>query len=134
MPPKFLGGPTPDIAGNDRRDVLAEWLASPENPYFATNLANIVWAHFFGRGIIHEVDDVRVSNPPSIAELLGELGQTIHRQPLRFQETGARHLHLAHVSAFVADQRIQRRRRAQLLAQPGPPHAGRSAAWMSSRR
>ena len=29
--------------------MLAEWLASPENPYFATNLANRVWAHFFGR-------------------------------------------------------------------------------------
>ena len=36
------------------------WLASPDNPYFATNLANIVWAHFFGRGIIDEVDDVRI--------------------------------------------------------------------------
>ena len=30
--------------------MLAKWLASPENPYFATNLANIVWAHFFGIG------------------------------------------------------------------------------------
>jgi Protein of unknown function (DUF1549)/Protein of unknown function (DUF1553) len=75
MTPKFLGGPTPDIAGRDRRVVLAEWLASPENPYFATNLANIVWAHFFGRGIIQEVDDVRVTNPPVNPELLGELGK-----------------------------------------------------------
>ena len=75
MAPKFLGGPTPDIAGRDRRVVLADWLASPENPYFATNLANIVWAHFFGRGIIQEVDDVRVTNPPVNPELLGELGK-----------------------------------------------------------
>ena len=52
-----------------------KWLASPENPWFATNLANIVWAHFFGRGIINEVDDVRVSNPPVNAELLAELGK-----------------------------------------------------------
>ncbi|MCA9058997.1 MAG: DUF1549 domain-containing protein [Planctomycetaceae bacterium] len=74
MPPKFLGGATPDLAGRDRREVLAEWLASPENPYFATNLANIVWAHFFGQGIIEQVDDVRVSNPPVNAELLEELG------------------------------------------------------------
>ena len=64
MPPKFLGGAAPDCTGRDRREVLAEWLASPENPYFAKNLANIVWAHFFGRGIVDEVDDVRVSNPP----------------------------------------------------------------------
>lgn len=75
MKPKFLGGIEPDLAGRDRREVLAQWLASPENPYFAKNLGNIVWAHFFGRGIIHEVDDVRVSNPPVNAELLDELGK-----------------------------------------------------------
>ena len=54
---------------------MAEWLVSKENPFFATNLANMVWAHFFGKGIIDEVDDVRVSNPPSNAELLKELGR-----------------------------------------------------------
>lgn len=73
--PKFLGGAVPDVKGKDRREVLANWLASPDNPYFATNLANIVWAHFFGRGIIDQVDDVRVSNPPVNAELLAELGK-----------------------------------------------------------
>jgi hypothetical protein len=75
MKPKFLGGITPDVAGKDRREVLSKWLASPENPYFATNLANIVWAHFFGMGIINDVDDVRVSNPASNPELLAELGK-----------------------------------------------------------
>jgi hypothetical protein len=75
MKPKFLGGATPDVAGKDRRQVMGSWLASPENPYFATNLSNIVWAHFFGKGIIDEVDDVRVSNPPSNGELLNELGK-----------------------------------------------------------
>ncbi|MEY2727572.1 MAG: hypothetical protein RLZZ458_3439, partial [Planctomycetota bacterium] len=75
MKPKFLGGIEPDLAGRDRRQVMAEWLASPENPFFAKNLANIVWAHFFGRGIIEQVDDVRVSNPPVNAELLDELGR-----------------------------------------------------------
>jgi hypothetical protein len=75
MPPKFLGGAVPEIAGRDRREVLAEWLASSENPFFAKNLANIVWAHFFGRGIVHEVDDVRVSNPPVNDPLLEALGE-----------------------------------------------------------
>jgi hypothetical protein len=75
MPPKFLGGAVPDVAGKDRRKVLAEWLASAENPFFAKNLANIVWAHFFGRGIVHDVDDVRVSNPPVNAALLETLGK-----------------------------------------------------------
>jgi hypothetical protein len=75
MKPKFLGGAEPNVAGKDRREVLSKWLASPDNPYFATNLANIVWGHFLGRGIIHEVDDVRVSNPASNPELLQELGK-----------------------------------------------------------
>ena len=74
--PKFLGGKTPDIErSDDRRKVLAEWLASPDNPFFAENLANIVWAHFFGRGIVEPVDDVRVSNPPSNRALLEKLGE-----------------------------------------------------------
>jgi hypothetical protein len=77
MKPKFLGGPVPDLAGRDRRAVLAEWLASPQNHYFARNLANIIWAHFFGRGIIEPVDDVRVSNPPSNEELLAELARRL---------------------------------------------------------
>lgn len=73
MAPKFLGGAVPDVTGKDRRKVLAEWLASPENPYFARNLANIIWSHFLGVGIIDPVDDVRISNPASNPELLDEL-------------------------------------------------------------
>jgi hypothetical protein len=74
MTPKFLGDDTPEIPKeSDRREVLAQWLASPKNPFFARNLANLVWAHFFGQGIIEPVDDVRVSNPPSNPELLDEL-------------------------------------------------------------
>jgi hypothetical protein len=73
MEPKFLGGETPDVKGKDRRQIMADWLASSENPYFARNLSNIVWAHFFGQGIINEVDDVRVSNPPVNVALLDTL-------------------------------------------------------------
>jgi hypothetical protein len=73
MKPKFLGGIEPDTAGKDRRVVLAKWLASDQNPYFGRNLANIVWAHFMGKGIINEVDDVRVSNPPVNEALLSTL-------------------------------------------------------------
>jgi hypothetical protein len=76
MPAKFLGATTPaDVAGKDRRVVLATWLASPENPYFAKNLSNVVWNHFFGQGIVNEVDDIRISNPASNQELLDEMGK-----------------------------------------------------------
>lgn len=75
MPPKFLGGDQPDLAGRDRRVVVAEWLTSKDNVMFRENLANIVWAHFFGRGLVDEVDDVRVSNPASNEPLLEKLGE-----------------------------------------------------------
>jgi hypothetical protein len=77
MEPKFLGGDVADVKGKDRREVLADWLVSPQNPYFARNLANMVWAHFFGRGIIDPVDDVRVSNPASNPELLDALARKV---------------------------------------------------------
>ena len=74
MKPKFLGGETPELKpGEDRRKVLAEWLASPRNPFFARNISNIIWAHFTGVGVVEPVDDVRVSNPPSNPELLDEM-------------------------------------------------------------
>lgn len=75
MAPKFLGGTAPEVAGKDRRVILAKWLASPENPWFATSFANRVWAHFFGSGIVEPVDDFRVSNPATNPELLAELGK-----------------------------------------------------------
>ena len=77
MKPKTLGGPAPDIEGQDPRKALAEWLASPENSQFSQTQANIIWSHFFGRGIVEPVDDVRISNPPSNKELLEELGKKL---------------------------------------------------------
>ncbi len=75
MKPKFLGGDVPDVAGKDRRVVLAEWLASKDNPYFAKSFVNRVWAHFFGIGIVEPVDDFRVSNPATNPQLLDALAQ-----------------------------------------------------------
>lgn len=77
MPHRFLGGELADVANKDPRKVLAEWMTSSENRLFRRNLANRLWAHFFGRGIIHPVDDVRVSNPASNERLLEELGRRL---------------------------------------------------------
>jgi hypothetical protein len=85
MEPKFLGGSMADVKDKDRRAVLAEWLTSKENPYFSRNLSNIVWAHFFGRGIINEVDDVRVSNPPVNEPLLAQLAQNFSESGYDFK-------------------------------------------------
>ncbi|MFM7783621.1 MAG: DUF1549 domain-containing protein, partial [Gammaproteobacteria bacterium] len=75
VPPKFLGGISPDTAGKDRREIMAAWLTASDNAFFSQNLVNIVWAHFFGPGLVNDVDDVRISNPPVNKELLEELSR-----------------------------------------------------------
>ena len=73
VPPKFLGEDAPDTKGKDRRQVLADWVASPKNPFFPRHIANLVWAQYMGRGIVEPVDDARLSNPPSNPELMDAL-------------------------------------------------------------
>jgi hypothetical protein len=57
----------------DRRDVLADWLTGPQNPYFSRSIVNRVWANFMGRGLVEAVDDMRLTNPPSNTPLLTAL-------------------------------------------------------------
>ena len=54
----------------DRRIPLAEWLTSPQNPYFTRAIVNRVWANFFGVGLVEKVDDLRLTNPASNEELM----------------------------------------------------------------
>jgi hypothetical protein len=72
----FFDGGTPNWSP-DRppRAELADWLVSAKNPYFARNMANRVWAHFFGIGILDPVDEPGENNPPSHPELIEELGK-----------------------------------------------------------
>ncbi|MBI2808221.1 MAG: DUF1549 domain-containing protein [Planctomycetes bacterium] len=71
-----LGDTTsPERKLGDRRLILADWMTSPKNPYFARNLANRTWAHFLGRGLVEPIDDVRDTNPPSNPELLDALSK-----------------------------------------------------------
>lgn len=66
--------PSANPAG-DRRLPFAEWMTKPDNPFFARNLANRVWAWMLGRGLVEPVDDVRATNPPSNPELLDALAK-----------------------------------------------------------
>jgi len=77
MDHRFLGGDYPDIEDKDPRKVLATWMTDPSNDLFRENLANRIWSHMFGRGIIDPIDDIRISNPPSIPALLTELGRKL---------------------------------------------------------
>jgi hypothetical protein len=76
MAPKFLGGDVPTITpAQDRREVLASWLTSTENPFFAKSIANRIWYHLSGKGIVDPVDDFRDSNPSCNDELLDALAR-----------------------------------------------------------
>jgi len=69
-----LAEPVDDAAASgSRRERLAAWMTSGENNWFARNLANRLWAHFMGRGLVEPVDDFRLTNPPSNADLLDAL-------------------------------------------------------------
>ncbi len=61
----------------DRRIKFAHWLTSPDNPYFAKAITNRVWANFYGVGLVEEVDDLRISNPPSNSELFDAATQHV---------------------------------------------------------
>jgi hypothetical protein len=74
MPPKFLEGEAPKLNGKEPyRPVLARWLTAAENPYFARAMVNRLWAQFFGRGLVHPVDNLMKDNPPSHPELFEAL-------------------------------------------------------------
>ena len=70
-----------ETPAGDRRSLFADWMTSPDNQWFASNIVNRVWAHLLGRGIVEPVDDFRLTNPPTNPELLDALAK-------RFVESG----------------------------------------------
>ena len=86
LPPRPLDGPAlPLESPADRREYFAEWLVSPENPFFARALVNRVWKNFMGRGLVEAVDDIRDANPPSNPALFAALTRDFvdHRYDVR---------------------------------------------------
>ncbi len=72
--PTFLGGEV--LPANYQGDILqrlADWMTSVNNPYFAKATVNRLWNHYFGRGIVEPVDDMRATTPPSVEGLLDAL-------------------------------------------------------------
>jgi hypothetical protein len=69
----------------DPRQKLVDWMVDAKNPFFARAVVNRYWAHFFGRGIIDPLDDMRVTNPPSNPELLDALAADLvaHKYSLK---------------------------------------------------
>ena len=76
MPPAPLDGESVPInSSRDRRELLADWMLDPSNPFFAKTHVNRVWRHFMGRGLVESDDDMRATNPPTHPELLDHLAQ-----------------------------------------------------------
>ena len=77
---RFLDGREPQRRpGISSRKLLAEWITSPENPYFARAAVNRIWAEFFGAGLAEPLDDVNDGTASGHLELLDLLAR-------RFQE------------------------------------------------
>jgi len=87
MPPRYLGQTTATLTGDvDRLEALADWVARPDNPFFARTQVNRIWYHLLGRGIVEPNDDFRASNPPSNGPLLEALTRDFaaHHFDLRY--------------------------------------------------
>ncbi len=77
-PPTPLDADPMDISRDqDPQHKLVDWMARPDNPFFAKAVVNRYWAHFFSRGIVDPLDDMRVTNPPSNPDLLDALAEDL---------------------------------------------------------
>ena len=73
---RALGAAAIDVSEfSDRRVALADWLTQPDNDYFAKAIANRIWAHYLGRGLVEPIDDIRETNPATNEPLMTALSQ-----------------------------------------------------------
>lgn len=79
VPTPLEGEASPIAPGEDPRQALVRWMTADDNPYFATVMANRVWADLMGRGIVDPVDDIRATNPPTNGPLLDDLAAEFRR-------------------------------------------------------
>ena len=107
------GTPARIAPDQDPREVFADWLITPSNPWFTRNIANRVWFWLLGRGLIHEADDVRPDNPPSHPELLAYLER----------ELIAAHYDVKHLFRLILNSRTYQQSSAPVGDQPEPDDA-----------
>ena len=107
LPPAPLEAKPISLEAEGRRELLADWLTSPENKQFSRTIVNRVWANFMGRGLVDPVDDLRSTNPPSNAPLMDALVDDFVKHGYDIK-TGQHDHEFGHVSAFLADQCVQR--------------------------
>ena len=90
-------------------------MTDPANPFFAHAVANRYWAHFFGRGIVDPLDDMRVTNPPSNPELLDSLAKDLVDNKYSLKSLVQDDREEPHLSTQFRAERVQQARQASLL-------------------
>lgn len=76
--PRMPGSDRPVSLGtDDPRRPLAHWLTRPDNPWFARLIANRLWKHYLGRGLVEPEDDLRSTNPATNEALLEFLARFV---------------------------------------------------------
>ena len=85
-PTPLDGAPIEIPAERDPRINLAEWMTSPDNPWFSKMLVNRYWKHFFGRGFVEPEDDIRVTNPPTHPVLVEKLAESFEKSGYDLKE------------------------------------------------
>ncbi|MCH2588299.1 MAG: DUF1549 and DUF1553 domain-containing protein [Planctomycetales bacterium] len=69
--PVFLDGSRPlPTQTRGARQLLADWMITVENSYFAKAAVNRLWSQMFGIGLVDPPDDFTADNPPSHPKLL----------------------------------------------------------------
>lgn len=121
-PPVFPDGRRATIRpGEDARAILADWMLRPEDPWLARATVNRAWAWLFGRGIVHEPDDLGPHNPPANPALLAHLER----------EFIAARYDLKRLMRLILNSRTYQR--SSLPADPGPLSAEHFAHYAARR-
>ena len=115
------GAPARLAPGQDPREVFANWLLAPENPWFAGNIVNRIWYWLLGRGIIHQPDDIRPDNPAVNPELLAFLER----------ELVASHYDLKHVYRLILTSQVYQ---LSSISRTGDPQGAANFAYYPLRR
>jgi hypothetical protein len=106
----------------DPREIFADWLITPKNPWFTKNIVNRIWSWLLGRGIIHEPDDIRPDNPPSNPDLLEYLQK----------EFIASHYDMKHIYRLILNSKTYQL--SSIIPKPNNPKAEANFAFYPLRR
>ncbi len=80
------GSDKPPVKAASRREQMARWMTSKNNPYFARSYVNRVWSYLLGVGLIEPIDDLRASNPPTNPKLLDKMTEEFIKSSHNVQE------------------------------------------------